>query len=262
MTHTKRGFFYSFVDKRIAQYALLDGLFIISLYFLFTTFGEYIKTKSQSLQGFDVQSMMAGAPEQAAAYLSGLKAFLIVFVIGLILLLLFTWLFYSLTQGLIWSDLTHKKFTKKFFVRFAFLQLIFCIPFLILTLIISLLKSLITTILNSISTSPFITTLGQIIVLSLIIALLLIAFGVYLRFTLMEKIWQSIGEGFALLGKKNRPIGITLLQGWALFVIISVVLLGLGYITKSVAVLTILSIILYLCALAWLRIRFVESTSD
>ncbi len=262
MAHTKRGFFRSFVDKRIAQYMLLDGLLIIALYFLFTTFGEYVKTKSQSLQGFDVQSMMAGAPEQAAAYLSGLKAFLIIFVVGLILLLLFTWLFYSLTQSLIWTDLTHKKFTKKFFVRFAFLQLIFLIPFLILSLIISLFKSLVTSILSLISTAPFMITLSQIIVLSLIIALLLIAFGVYLRFTMMEKIWQSIGEGFALVGKKARPMGIALLQGWALFVIISVVLLVLGYITKSVAVLTIFSIILYLGALAWLRIRFVETINE
>ena len=183
MTHTKRGFIHSYLDKRIAQYALLDSLLVIALYFLFTTFGEYIKTKSIALQGFDVQSMMAGAPEQAAAYLSNLKAFLIIFVVGLILLLLFTWLFYSLTQSLIWTDLTGKKFNKQFFIRFSFLQLIFLVPFLILAFIVSIFKSLLHTILTSISQSFVMTSLEQVIMLSFIIVLFFMAFAVYLRFT-------------------------------------------------------------------------------
>ncbi len=258
MDQHKRGFFRSFLDKRIAQYVLLDGLLVIALYFLFTTFGDYIKTKSQSMQGFDVSSMMSTAPEQAQAYLSSLKLFLAVFVIGLLLILLFTWLFYSLTQSLIWADLNNKKFSAKYYVRFSLLQIIFIIPFIMLVFIFSLLRTILNSTLSNISSSPLFSTVGQVIMLVFIVGLLLVAFAVYLCFTRLEKIWQSIGDGFSLLKKDARKVGLLLLQGWALFVVVSFLILLIQYLVPHKMTVMIISVIAYLILLAWLRVRFVE----
>src|SRR3990167_9752675 len=123
----------SFKVKKVFWVTFLtDLIFFGAVGLIFSQFSTYLQHKSVEIMAGrtpeQIQQLILSAPEQALPFLEQLKSFLFVSVGTLALLVILTFLLFSLEQAFIWNTLQQKKVTSKTYWRWNLLYLGLIIP--------------------------------------------------------------------------------------------------------------------------------------
>jgi len=126
----------SFKVKKVFWVTFLtDLIFFGAVGLIFSQFSTYLQHKSVEIMAGrtpeQIQQLILSAPEQALPFLEQLKSFLFVSVGTLALLVILTFLLFSLEQAFIWNTLQQKKVTSKTYWRWNLLHLGLIIPLLL-----------------------------------------------------------------------------------------------------------------------------------
>jgi len=259
-------FLSSFELKNILLFTVLDSVFLALLYFAATGFNSFLNNKAQLLLGVSsaeqFQNQIITNPSIALTSLSSIKSVLFTAIGGAIFLTIALLLLFSLTQALIWNKLVKKTFSIKHYWKWNLLHLslmIFIAFYLIIVLILTFLQKI---ILGSIENLSVVGFIGDFLNMILILIFLFFMFTVYFNFTKKYQVWESIGQSFHLLNSKMKQL-------WKPFLFIMGVVLLLSIINFFLQkmfpyqynVMIVLSIILFLIFISWLRIYWVEVLS-
>lgn len=242
----------SFQDQRMFKTFVLDSFFVLISFLLLSWFGKTLQAKSLALSGGKTaeefqQMLLAGSLENSQAVLASLKSFLFFTLVGGILILIFLFLFYSLTTSLIWNYLQGKKLTRKNYWRWNWLNLlilVLLIPYLFLFL---LLKVAIT----ALTTTPY--ALHGVMLIFLIFFFFQL-FRIYDNFALHYRVWEAVGKSFQKF--KGKVF---------LFILATFFILNLVFILLKISdpnIYFIISLVAFLLFLSWMRVYLLKESSN
>ena len=276
-----KDYFNSFkVKKRFWLTFLADSAFFFLFTLVFAAFGAYMQRKSLSLTGgmspAEVQQLMLASPEKAAAFLSDIKSFLVVIIIGIILLAILTLFSYSLSQAWIWNYLHNKKLTKQTYWKWNTLNLALIFPLLIFGLgflIVKLLFSWLITLLLTINMKFYYahtnlmesiqTIFNGVLSFFMILLIMVFLFLAYHCFVQRYKIWSSIGGAFELYKLKWKRIWKIML--WALLtgIVLNLIMYPLrNSLQFHPLILLLLQLVVGLLFISWLRLYLLNKIVD
>jgi len=262
MNKTLKSYLNSFKEQKIIRIFLIDFVFFTTIYLLAQGFNYFLQKKSAIFQGRtanEIQQLILSAPQEAQIILTQLKSFMILFFIGLIFLIVFTVLFYSLTRAYLWNYLLKNKLTKKNYWKWNILVIVLIIPFIIYFFIALVIKLIITQLLFFINNQVVIQIINNYLILILFVIYLIFIFLSYYVFTKKYNVWESLGEAFQLIKIKFKELKIIFLFSLLNLFVISVILFLLTYFLKYQQMLLLFfNLILFLLFLAWLRVYLVK----
>ena len=207
----------SFKVKKVFWVTFLtDLIFFGAVGLIFSQFSTYLQNRSIEIMAGrtpeQIQQLILSAPEQALPFLEQLKSFLFVSVGTLALLVILTFLLFSLEQAFIWNTLQQKKVTSKTYWRWNLLHLGLIIPLLLYGLGAGIVKLGTSSLFqwlgnlnpafyfqNAALVDEIILILNTAVSFILVLFVLLILFLIYYTFTEKYKVWGSIGEGLSKL---------------------------------------------------------------
>lgn len=235
----------SFIDKRIGLTAVYDILFYAIIIPSIMLYAFVVNRQSHYLADVlgkgDIQSYLLSASQaEVALATANLRAFVLTFIIGAIVVFLVGLFSYSLSRTLIWNYLLKKKFSVKKYLKMNVLNIILMIALLIIFVLYSLLL-----LINR--------TIFGIIFLFFALAVIYFMFALYTEYTLTGRIFYSIGNAFKMMDKR------VYLLSMPVFIIIGLITVGIGLVINEIASI-IISIILIVLFMSWMRI-FVLRTS-
>jgi len=219
---------------------------------------------------------MLASPEKAAVFLSQVKSFLAVIIIGIILLAVLTVLSYSLSQAWIWNFLHHQKLAKPTYWKWNTLNLALIFPLLIFGLgflVIKLLFSWLITFLLTINLKFYYghtnlveiikTVLNGVVSFFMILLIMVFLFLAYHCFVQRYKVWSSIGAAFELYKSKWKRIWKIML--WAL---LTGIILNLAMYPLKTSLqfhpllLLLLQLAVGLLFISWFRLYLLDTIAD
>lgn len=272
MNKTLQHYFDSFkLGKQFVQTFLTDLVSLSLIALIFTWFSSYIQQRSfELLQGrttAELQQYLLSLGPQQLPFLNAVKWFLITSVIGLVIIAVCSFLFYSYAQARIWNSLQHKSVTRKSYWRWNLLNLSLFIPlllFLAVLLIVKLILMLLSNIPQSLmpvfylAHSRLMENIGILVngavLFFLVILFMVIIFLIYHHFAKSYRVWDSLGAGFSTFAKQWKKV-----MALCFFATLSAVILALIILPiKNVLLLyplylVVLTFVLGVFFLAWLR---------
>ncbi|MDP3639876.1 MAG: hypothetical protein Q8R53_01600 [Nanoarchaeota archaeon] len=272
MRHAWKKYLHAFSNlPLLGKMFLIDTAAFALLFALFSAFSTYLREKAAPLAA--AQTALATQDSQALLpFLTDIKQFLLVFIIGGILLLLITLALVSFSRAAIWSTLVKKHFPKKLPWRWVGLSLALVIPALLLgafLLLVKLLGARLFRGLLSLNASWYVANQQAVSIiesflnsgLNFLLLLLFLAFlfSAALAFVQKERAWASIGETVSLLKKNFRQLPAFLLfsLGTALLVSLPSRLFSSAPYLYPTAWNVIMAAV-SLLYLSWLRLYFLE----
>ncbi len=268
------------VKKRFWFTFLADSTFFFLFTLVFAAFGAYMQRKSFSLTGgmspAEVQQLMLASPEKAAVFLSDIKSFLVVIIIGIVVLVTLALFSYSLSQAWIWNYLHHKKLTKQTYWKWNTLNLALIFPLLIFGLgflIVKLLFSWLLTLLLTINMKFYYahsnlmeiiqTILNGVVSFFMILLVMVFLFLAYHCFVQRYKVWSSIGAAFELYKHKWKRIWKVMF--WALLtgIILNLIMYPLkNSLQFHPLILLLLQLVVGLLFISWFRLYLLRTIAD
>ena len=192
-------------SKRLWSAFLLDALFVTYVVLTFSFFGGYINEHVQKLSGGKTpeqlqQSLVTLSPEKLQLFLSDLKSFLFVFLGGLFVLILSSYLLFTLTQALIWSGLHNKSFHYSRWNVMVFitacLGLLYLLGFFIIKLGLAV-------FLQVVKLTMIMPILNQLLILLFVVFVFLFSCHVFSSYAQEPSVWRSVERAFHLLSWKH-----------------------------------------------------------
>ena len=114
------------------EFVLSAPVFAVALLFaLFSAFSTYLREKATPLAAAQT-ALATPDPQALLPFLTDIKQFLLVFIIGGVLLLLITLVIVSFSRAYLWSTLVKKHLQKKLPWRWVGLSLALVIPSLLI----------------------------------------------------------------------------------------------------------------------------------
>jgi len=260
---------------------LVDFIFLAVLFTLVTGLTQLLEDKATDvMQGKtpnEIQEILLKATaEQSLAYVTELQYFVIFAVVGIFLLLLFSFLTFGLTQALIWHHLLEKKFEFKKHWRWDALHVVLFIPALFYVLCYVIVAFIAALLINGFwqvfSTFYFQYTSfadGLQSFVSGMIQFCFIVFGgillflIYYTFTKEYKVWKSIGDTFSLIKSKWKRLVVVFLFSVLTSSVLALIMLPLRRMLENFSVIAMaLDLAVIVLFLAWLRIYLVSSLEE
>lgn len=249
------------LKSRFLYTFIIDGLYWLIIYLIFNLLHKYFSQKAESFGGGRTaaqlkQYLVTATPEQAQTILVEMKAYFFTLIISVALFIILAFLVFSLSRALIWHLLHKKKFSFKKHFKWNllnFILLIFTIPMFLLVIIINFIINFV--IRPSVNTGLILTGIVQLVIF---LAFIYLVFLIYSNFTQKHQIWSSIGSAFETITKKFKKTAFSYIFTFITFGILTVILTAL---TPHLSFITNLSFIVYLLALAWLRIYITKTTT-
>ena len=256
----------------------IDFVTISVIYFFSMLFANYLNkniailTSGQTPE--QLQTLLSTAsPEELLPFLTQLKSFMLIFLLGLAFILIMSLFLFSFSRALIWNKLHHKKLTKKTYWRWNILNLTLLFPLFLLLLVAIIVKLIFNFIFSKLITlSPtFAVThpqFMQIIQLILhntvnfflVLLLLVVIFFAYYIFADKYKVWFSIGDAFSMVKSKWSRIWRMLLLALFTAVILTLILLPIRKLLLPYQfTYFIINVIISLIYLSWLRIYLLKT---
>lgn len=113
----------SFKWQTIVVTALYDALFWMLLVFSIQLYQWRLQVKTLQAQASTVITREALLnPQQLSQNLIATRSFIIFLIVGILLLIIFNLITYTLSRGMIWTNIAGKKPTKKFLLKFLALN--------------------------------------------------------------------------------------------------------------------------------------------
>ena len=267
-----QNYLHSFSLKKAFWFTFaIDLIFIVLVVLAFMAFNNYAKAKTTSIAGTAdpeqfQQQLATMTPEQLLSFGEGIKSFLTVFAVGLLVLIVFTWLGYSLAAAWNWNYLTGRKFQlRTAYWRWNALQLIILlltVGYVAIALLIKLLFSLLFSL--AIENANLLQFLNQLVSLLLLLLFFIFLFLIYHSFVQKYRVWESLAGGFKLFFSQARAIGIAYLFMMGTALALSLIywliylLLSRQYLFPEKTTLWI-QLVLSLLFLAWLRLYVLQT---
>ncbi len=249
--------FASLKEKIVLKLFVMDSIFVLFFYFATNLFGSLIIKQTVALTGGrtvdQIQQLILNNPEQAQAVVGNIKLFLFTFFGGVILILVSSYLLFSLSRFIIWNKLLNKKFDKKRYWKWNLLQLLLLGLFIVYLPIVFVSKLLINFLIEGMP-AKINTFLNLTSNLLLMLVFVTFVFLVYYSFTKKYQVWNSVADVFALVKKKWTKL-------WKYFLLV----LGTGLLLNLILMLLqpvltniVLNIAIFLLFLSWARAFLVK----
>ncbi|GEM_PF-3130155 len=260
---------------------LVEYIFFGGLWLLFTWFSDFVNTQSKGLmQGKSLeqiqQSFTPENAQQSLAFLSQVSSFLWVFVGGLVLLIVGGFLLFGLEQAVIWYHFERKKVSWRGYWKWNVFHIVLIIPlalyglfYVLVTLIFEgIFKWLVELSPTLYFKAPsvfqgMLKFLNGVVSFSLGIWLLLLLFLMWYVFAAKYKVWESIGEAFALVSQKKKRFGKLFVFALITAVLFTLVAVPFRMLFSSVAVLSMgFDLFVLFFFVAWLRLVVVAMLNE
>ncbi len=253
----------------------LDLIYFSIVITLFLRLGNYFQQKIYVLTGGrtteEIQQLLSTSPDQLVPLLTQLKSLLIFFIGTILLSVLFTFLFYSFTQGRLWSYLLHKPFSLNHFWHWNLLHLVLIAPVLSYSVIAFMIKITWSFMVKSLITASPTLYFQQSLLLNwlqqalnngmsfmLMVFFLLILFLTYYHFIQKDKAWAAIGEALHSLRVYWSSLWRLQLLATVTGLILTAMIIPIRkFLIASPSWSLALDIIIFLLFLAWLRVYLV-----
>lgn len=250
--------------------AVIDAVTVTVITLLLLAFGKLLETRAYAISGGrgteELKAwLLSASVETSQAFLQNIKSFTYTFIIGTVLVIALVIMIYSLSQKLVWGALLNVPFSWKRYWRWNWLTAILGI----LLLVYLLLYIIVQTLFNVIpweGTSYLLAT--KMLSFLFILFFFLFLFLVFYSFTHSNKVFESIGTAFHLLklhwSKLWRMFLLVLLTGLVLNLLLSFLqrfFLAASLFRSTPQLFTLLSAVVFLLFLAWLRVYVVQTVS-
>lgn len=279
MNQHLQNYLHSFKLKKIFwETFLVDAVAFTFIILSFSWLSGYFQAKVQLLmQGKSLEQVQQWlsqtSPEQLLPFFNQMKVVLFWGLGGFALLLIASFLLYSLSNALIWNHLQGKKLGKYWSWNVLNLVLIILLVsygalFLLIKLITMTIFRFLATVGSSFYFAHQALMDGMLFVLNNLVSFLLVlffivfVFFIYHDFVERKKIWLSIGEAFHFLKQQwGRIWRMVLLMGLTA-VVLTLMLLPVYKIIVSSFWSTALSLSVSLLFLSWMRIYFLAAFEE
>lgn len=248
----------SLKQTKILKGFFVDILFGLALFIISGVVAFLLQKKSGTLQNVSLQNLkeqLLSSPEIAQALITDLRSFLVILIIGILVLTVGSLLLFSLTRSLIWNNLLKKKSSKKNYWRWnIFLVLVpfHLLPYFILYFFV---KSIINVLFSS---STFLTVINAFLTIALFIIFPILLFILMYSFTQEYKVWKSFATTYELIKQKWSKIKCLYLFALGTAVVLNCIL----FITEKFISVSIITGILFILYLAWLRVYVVQTLNS
>ena len=237
-------FFNSFKLKfNFLQIILFDLTFYAAVFLTSIVSTKIMEAKGTGLDTsmLTEQALTAASEAELAVFASGFKGFIIAAFAVIIIMALVVLLGWSLTRGLIYTNLLKKKLTKTYFIKSVGLNIVLAIIVFVVMMFISVLLQM---------------QIQAIIYFSALLLGSIIYFIslIYIQFTKTLKVFESIGEGLSFGTKKFHKLLMTV-------VLILIVGAILNYLVSFLPYSIFLIMIFFIVYLAWAKTYFVNTVS-
>jgi hypothetical protein len=232
------------LDKRFLFVLLYDILFYIIIIPSVYVYIYFINKQTELMKSLigteDIASYIASASPTEISFLTGdMRALVLTFIIGAVIVFLIGLFSYSLSRSLIWNYLSKKKFDIIRYLKFNVLNLILFFAFLIIFGIYAFLMVLSRTVFG-------------IILIFFMLAIFYFIFSLNLEFIRTGRIFHSIGNAFKRMDKKVYLLSLPV------FIIIGVIAVVFGLFFAQILYTTIVVLLLIIFA-SWMRIFVLET---
>ncbi len=253
----------SFTFPEKFWYSLILDIFFIAIiagafFFLSTYTQDNLMKITGNTNPDNLQNYLAQlSPLELQSFASEMQAFLIIFIVGFVVLLLATWGLYSFSRALIWNHFLDKKVTLHW--RWNLLYLALLIPAIVLILLLVLINTFFGLIISFVGENFFFDFLTTVSSLTFIFAFLIILLAIEYTFAKKYKIGESIIESFHLLKWSNLwPMYLFFILTAA---VLSLIVFGLTFVF-SFSNMTWLNVLVTLFFFSWLRLYFFNSVHE
>ena len=272
MRHAWKKYLHAFSNlPLLGKTFLIDTAAVALLFAFFSAFSTYLREKAAPLAAAQT-ALATQDPQALLPFLTDIKQFLLVFIIGGVLLLLITLVIVSFSRAYLWSTLVKKHLQKKLPWRWVGLSLALVIPSLLIGALLLLLdiagarlfRSLLSlnaswSVANQQTVSVIESFLNSGLNFLLLLLFLAFLFSAALAFVQKERAWASIGEAFSLLKKNLRRLPVFLLFSLGTALLLSLpsrLFINAQYLYPTVWM--IATAVVSLLYLSWLRLYFLE----
>ena len=239
---------------------VLDFVLVGLIVLLFSLWNNLAKSKYIALVGTTPpadfqQLLLSKAPDQLQIFVQQLQTFLIFFIIGFVLLLLFSWLLFSLDIAVVWNYLLNKPFHFRRYWRWNVLHLALILPVLVYFFLFILVKVILGVGFSALTTQSLVLqNIDQFVNFFAALFLLIVLSLIYYSFSTGYAVFQSIVAGFNLLQQHWKSLWRALLLMVVVAYVVSFIiwLLQRQFILSSTIMLGI-NIFISLLYLSWLR---------
>ncbi len=224
--------------KLIVITAFYDALFFLLLYGSIYFFRWRLELKAAQTQATTTLTREALLdPALASQNVTAIRSLMVLLLVGMLVLIIFNLLTYTISRGLIWTTIADKKPTKKFFLRFLGLNSLWWLIWVPLTLVVAITLKQDPAAKGSIATVLVIATYFTPIL--------------HTSFISGKRIGESIGNAFAIGISKLFRFAVPYTYAFIVYIIIfQAFKLVQQQPTKIVFSASMLFVILYI---AWLR---------
>ena len=262
-----RTFLNSFHDPtRIGKVFVIDTLAIGALFVLWYIFLQILTKLAYNMSGGktieDIKAqILLGSPEIQQAFLSSIKTFVLVSIIGTIVAIFLTLLIFSYSRRLLWKELVDANLPRKVWKWLSLIVILFFFSLVLLTIFI-LLKYLLT--LSFATQSTTFAVLNVLFNFSFLVLFLFLGNIIFYSFTTTQKIWLSIGSAFHLIKVKWSQL-------WRAFLLILGTGIIISFLTSLLTripsfqkpwIISTITLLLFLLYLAWMRIYLVKTLHE
>jgi len=227
---------------------LFDLLFyvitIASLFFFGFVISKYSEKIPAGMLNADIFSR---SPEELSLLASNMQGFYIAIIVSVIASIIITLAAWSLSRGLIYTNLLKKKLTPRYFFKLLGLNTLLAIIILILLVFLSVIVKII-------------PAAGYVLLALILIAIYFITL-IYIYFTKSDKLFKSIGTA---LSKGTKAIPKLIFPCFLIIVVYILINIISSLIKKALQANTatyIISLLIFIVFLAWARIYFTEEVS-
>ena len=252
----------SFKVKEEFWYAyVIEAITVTLLTLLFVTFGRLLNSRAMAISGGKSveelkAALIAGTVEANQAFLTNIKVFTFLLVLGTIVVVMVALLLWSLSQALVWAAVLKTSFSRKRYWRWNGLTLVVVLLIIPYFLSFALIKSLANLIIPSgYQQASFI--IGNSISFIFLMAYLLFLCGFSSVFAQRYKVWESLGHTFRLFKARWNSVWKMFLLALGTGLLLSVIL---AYMQRWAAwnQFYLVQIAFFLLYFSWLRFYLVR----
>lgn len=268
------------VGKDFAYTFAADIITFSLIFVVFSWFAAYVQQRSVTLMGGKSpeelsQILASAAPAQLLPFMSEVKTFLLTMFLGVLVLVVLSFLLFSYSRAVIWNHLENKKVTKKNYWRWNLLNLALLIPFcgfLIAFVIVKILVSVMVNLLFGLMPVFYVThvtlmdnihlVINGVTSFYVVLFFVVLVLLVYHSFVKKYKVWDSIMAGFSAFRQQGKKIWLLLLLATTTAGVLTLITLPIKQeLLYSPLVSALVNIDITALFLAWLRLYLLRAVS-
>jgi len=275
-------YLHSFTEKKlILKTFLAEGAVLFLLWSTLNWLKNEVASRTeQILQGRTPeelkQLLLSSSPEKMLPFLQQTKSFLIFLFVGYGLFFLLGFLFFALSRAYIWNSLHQSRLSTKNYWRWNALMLIFPILLIFYAIISMLVKLFFLWIIKALlqmnavfyfshqdTVAGILSQVNTLLNFIFVLIFLIFAFTVGWQFVKKYKVFESLGDGFSLLGKHRKVLSLHLFFAVITTLVISLLLL---FVTRTFFLspqsMLLINAGISLLFLCWFRVYVVRTLQE